>query len=365
MKNKKSIAYLFKSGRINRITNDEYPVEFFYGYMYIKNKNKNANIIDVTKLGVSGPMNILMTGLTITSMYLTGLHIAVIFRLLNKKIRDQLNKHDVLITTTTSLGTGIALLHLIGVIKPKPIFIIMGLGDLLERKPRRYILQKILKKTIVFSISKGEINYIKNVLHKNINIKYLPFGIDNKYWEPEIGVSSDYVLSIGNDRNRDYELLLSIWKSDYPELKIITKHDIKSTLKNVTVIQGDWNEQILSDEQIRMYIKKANFIVIPVRQTSQPSGQSFCLQSMSCGKAVVMSNIIGLWDEEVMIDQDNCLLYEPGNDRSLMHCVEKLFKENEFKIKLGLKARELVERKYNSDITGMTILSYLNKELAC
>jgi glycosyltransferase involved in cell wall biosynthesis len=359
MLNNKSIAYLFKSGRVERSqSNDEYPDDFFYGYRYVKNKNENTRIVDITKMGISGPMNVVMTALTIPVLYITGLHLAVIFRLLSRK--EKLNESDVLIASTSSLGTAIAFLNTLGLIKSKLVFIVMGLGDLLNNPIRRYVLRNVLKNTIVVSISKGELEHINKILDKSIDIKYLPFGVDHKYWRVSSDVSSDYVLSIGNDLNRDYELLLSVWKTDYPELKIITKHDIKSRLPNVTIIKGDWNEQVLSDEQIRTYIQQANFIVVPVNQTSQPSGQSFCLQSMACGKAVIMSNIIGLWDRDSLLHQKNCLLYEPENKESLKVCVEKMISQYEMKNNIGFEARKLIDNKFNSNVTGMTILSFLN-----
>jgi len=365
MSNKKSIAYLFKSGRVERSqSNNEYPDDFFYGYQYVKNNNENTIIVDITKIGVSGPMNVVMTALTIPFLYVTGLHFTVILRLLNKNRIEKLNKYDVLIASTASLGTAIALLNTLGIIKSKLVFIVIGIGDLLNNPLRRYMLRNVLKNTIVVSVSKGEIEHINKVLDESINIKYLPFGVDHKYWKPSVDASLNYVLSIGNDLNRDYEILLSVWKPDYPELKIITRHNIKSNLNNVTIIKGDWNEQVLSDDQIRTYIQEANFIIVPVRQTSQPSGQSFCLQSMACGKAVIMSNIIGLWDRVSLVNQENCLLYEPGNKESLKVCVEKMIDQYSMKEKIGLEARKLIDYKFNSDVTGKTMLSYLNSAVS-
>jgi len=198
-------------------------------------------------------------------------------------------------------------------------------------------------------------------LSNNLNIEYLPFGVDVEFWRPGNMESSEYVLSIGNDFNRNYDLLLSSWQPSFPELIIITKLEVNTDLVNVKVIKGDWNEQYLTDEGIRTYIQNANFIIIPVKQTSQPSGQSFCLQAMACGKAVIMSNIIGLWEPELMVNKENCMLYQPDNKQSLLNNIEILLTDLELKNKLGKNARVTVETNFCSSNTGVSIQGYLDR----
>ena len=237
----------------------------------------------------------------------------------------------------------------------------MGLGDLMKNPIRRAFLKLFLEDISILSISKGEMEYVLKTIGSDMKIEYLPFGVDINFWCQSDNKTSEYVLTIGNDSNRDYKLLLSVWKKEYPELKIITRHNISSELSNVKIIKGDWNEQLMSDEKIREYIQNANFIIVPVQQTSQPSGQSFCLQAMACGKAVIMSNIIGLWEPELMVNKENCMLYQPDNKQSILNNIEILLTDLELKNKLGKNARVTVETNFCSSNTGVSIQGYLDR----
>jgi glycosyltransferase involved in cell wall biosynthesis len=357
------IAYLFKSGRLQRESKETYPNDFFYGADYLKSKHIDVSILDITKLGISGRMGLVLTLITLPIYKITGLHFAVALRILKIYKKEKFNDYDVLIATTTSLGVALSLLKKIGFIKSEIIFIVMGLGDLMQNRVRNAFLQWFLSKVFVLSISKGEMNYVEQLANNNLKIEYLPFGVDVGFWCRGNGKTSEYVLSIGNDLNRDYELLISSWQVSFPELIIITRLEVKTDLDNVKIIKGDWNEQYLSDEKIRTYIQNANFIVIPVQQTSQPSGQSFCLQAMACEKAIIMSDINGLWEPELIKDKKNCLLYQPENKQSLIRKVEVLLTDAELKGELAINARKTVENNFCSSNTGASIKKYLDKRI--
>ena len=59
------------------------------------------------------------------------------------------------------------------------------------------------------------------------------------------------------------------------------------------------------------------FVVLPLKNTIQPAGQSECLQAMSCEKLVVMSNIEGIWDKNKLIDNKNIIFVDPENSKKL------------------------------------------------
>ena len=40
------ITYIFSGGRINKVGNNEYAQEFFYGYSYLKDRYSNVSVIE-------------------------------------------------------------------------------------------------------------------------------------------------------------------------------------------------------------------------------------------------------------------------------------------------------------------------------
>ena len=74
------------------------------------------------------------------------------------------------------------------------------------------------------------------------------------------------ILFIGNDGNRDYDLFLKIAEA-YPEIPFtcITNNINKSQVpKNCRLISGNWNESLLTDDEIRNYYAESRIVIIPL-----------------------------------------------------------------------------------------------------
>ena len=61
------------------------------------------------------------------------------------------------------------------------------------------------------------------------------------------------------------------------------------------LIEGHWNYEILSDEELKEIYNNAILTIIPLKDSLQPSGQSVALQSMSSGTPVMISKTSGFW----------------------------------------------------------------------
>ena len=103
------------------------------------------------------------------------------------------------------------------------------------------------------------------------------------------------------------------------------------------------------------------FVIVPVKDVIQPSGQSCCLQAMSCGKAVILTNTIGLWDRENIVHNENIILVEPGNPADLSAAVKDLEKNHEKRLYLGKNARKLIESELNVNCMADEMERFLGK----
>jgi len=302
-------AYLFKRGRKQRLAGaGDFPSEFFYGYAQLAARNGGMALLDEDDFGLGERQGFVWKALSIASHALAGVHLWAVWRLAAPSVRKRLNEFDVLVATTNTFGLSLALLKRIGLLEARVVFIAMGVADLAARPTRRWVCRWLLAAVLTVAISKGEINRLRQILAKQTSLIYLPFGVDQQFWTPGSGTAATpYVLSIGNDPRRDYATLLAAWQPEFPALKIVTSQSLPATA-NVEVLAGDWRRQLLSDDQIRQLYRDALFVVLPIHATFQPSGQSACLQAMACGKAVILSDIDGLWDRELMVDGESCVL---------------------------------------------------------
>ena len=124
-------------------------------------------------------------------------------------------------------------------------------------------------------------------------------------------LQSQKILFIGNDLNRDFETLYSIAsKRTDLEFTVITNTDSKgfSSLKNTKFISGNWRESKLSDQFLLDVYQSCDLVILPIRNSTQPSGQSVAMQAMSTGAPVMISKTVGFWDFESFKDNENIFL---------------------------------------------------------
>lgn len=340
------VAFLFKRGRRERLESaEEFPSEFFYGYVQLAEVGTPVTFLDEDDLDVVGPINLVWRLLSALSHTVAGVHLWAVWKLARRANRDRLNSFGVLVATTNTFGLSLALLKRLGLLGPCVVFIAMGVGDLVTHPVRRWAINWLLGPVQTVVISRGEAEYLNKRLGRDAQVAYMPFGVDDRFWTPGPAApakSRPYVLSIGNDRHRDYATLIAAWRPEFPALKIVTSQILASTA-NIEVISGDWRQQLLSDSQVRQLFREAMFVILPIRETVQPSGQSACLQAMACAKTVVISDIQGLWDRALMRHGETCVLVPPGSAEQMSSSIEHLLANPAMQARIGSAANQVVE----------------------
>ena len=124
----------------------------------------------------------------------------------------------------------------------------------------------------------------------------------------------------------------------------MTRQKLPRELVDKAVRVGSQYSQI----ELRTLYQKAYFVVIPLKDVDQPSGQSATLQAMACGKAVILSRTKGLWEPEKMKHMETCYLVEPGSVSSLRQAISFLGSHLEEAKRIGQNGRRLVEIRYNA-----------------
>ena len=63
------------------------------------------------------------------------------------------------------------------------------------------------------------------------------------------------------------------------------------------------------------------------------------IEEAMAGKALVLSRIKGLWDPDLYVSGENCLLVKPGDASAIGAAVESLMADPNFRRRLGAAAR--------------------------
>jgi glycosyltransferase involved in cell wall biosynthesis len=282
---------------------------------------------------------------------------------------EKLRQVDLIISTVDSCGLPIAMFKYLGLVKTPIIYISQGLSDRIDRLPRssrtRRWFQKIYGRFLhsverIIVLSEGAAKHLEEIFQlRPQSVFCLPFGIDAQFWAPgpdsDIG---DYILSVGSDATRDYETLLSAVTRE--RLKIVSRLDIPGERLNDRVEVGSE----FTDVELRELYRRARFVVTPLKDVYQPSGQSATLQAMACGKAVILTRTRGLWEPGQMRHLENCYLVEPGDAGDLRQAIGYLSDHPDEAMRIGQNARRTVEERYNSRRFAAELEHYADGVLA-
>ena len=276
-----------------------------------------------------------------------------------------LNQYDCIVATTDSIALGLAHYKIKGQLKGRIIYLNMGLAAALDsaaiestRVDERVIIdvkRKIKVCDKVISLGRGEYDFFQNIFPDNKEkFLYLPFGVDSDFWTPGTedywSRKSRYILFVGNDKQRDFDLLLQVADRCPNQRFIVVSNKLRvgELPKNVQLIQGDYKKQTLTDSELREFYRGAKVVMLPLRDTLQPSGQSVALQAMSCGVPVVLSKTRGLWDPAVMRDQQNCILMTVGAVKEATSLVKQLDDNVSALKEIGKSGRQTVVDNYSA-----------------
>jgi glycosyltransferase involved in cell wall biosynthesis len=270
---------------------------------------------------------------------------------------------DILFCVQDGTSLGILFFKLIGAINNKTIIMIQGLHDRFAHFKRNKFLiylfhNLLLKANLILTLSE----YERNLLIKQFNlnkekVKVFYFGVDTSYWKPQTTLplkepSKEFILSVGNDMHRDYDLLLNHYNLKIP-LKLITRILSQRQLKKVASNTFLENYQQIDNQKLLNLYRQTKFAIIPLSTTYATSGLSTALQFMAMKKAVLIADAPAL--RELFQDYYHVLYYQTGNPISFTNKLQELNSNSKLREKLGENGRSLVIQKFNSKNMGKNI----------
>ncbi len=345
------VAFVYIKGRLARlpeVRSGAAPTEFFYGAIELERRGWK---IEHYEIDPDSPGDLLAR----TLAYLFPLSCRPVKmdpRLLTRgaALAERLNACDCIVATAGNIAFALALLAELGRIRRPIIGIQCGVLNYPHNFIRKAISRRLLARMHSMLFADGELAEMRAVFALPAErITANEFGVDLDFWKPGDGATGDYVLSVGNDGQRDYETLLRAAPQIGCPIRIITRRPLPLPLPpNVTVIEGSWHGRELDDAALRDVYRAARCVVVPIRPTRQPSGQSVTLQAMACGTPVVLTETAGLWSRETLVSGDNLLLARPGDPADLAEKTRRILDDAELRARFVRRGLETVRS--HSDI---------------
>ena len=351
------IAFVYHVGRNRRVPelrNGKVPSEFFLGAHELEQKGHKVDFFEIDPLYRTDFWGNRISWLQ-RHGFLPDRMDGEIMAQTGKWI-EKINRYDCVVGTTSGIAFAFAWWSFIGWLKIPIVAIHCGLLNNPYNWIRKSLTVALLRRTTNLLYGEGEkpgLIAMAADLEKTLYVNH--FGVDESFWFPKEENQGDYFLSIGNDGRRDYRTLLEAASQIPCEIKIITRHELPADRpQNVTWIRGDWQQAVISDEDLRKLYQEAIGVIVPLIESNQPSGQSVTLQAMACGKPVILTQTEGLWSKEMMRNGENVLMVKPCDLDQLSTCMLKLYHDPKLRNYLGKNARDSV-------VKDATIRHYSNR----
>lgn len=351
----KKITFVFNEGRTKRLEKDPNgPKEFFYTYNLFKQEHSDTEMIEMLPQG-----NILFSNVFKVIRKITKLPIYSdkLLTINNLKI---IFTSDIVIATNQNIGYSLLPFMLIKKIFVKADFYVFSMGILEnfnQQKINNFIVKLLIKtSTKLLFISKSEMKYSSKLYPEFISkYLYVPFGIDINFWNCEISqVDKKKILFIGNDSYRDFNFLQNLAeKMNNFKFTFLTNKIQKTSIKNVSIINGSWKGGELTDSEVKKLYQDHYLTVIPLIDSYQPSGQSVALQSISASTPVLITKTIGFWDIESFENNKHILFLDKNNTDYWEKVINELYVDQEKYEEIANQGLNLIKNKF--DITKQYI----------
>ena len=165
----------------------------------------------------------------------------------------------------------------------------------------------------------------------------------------------------GNDYREVARKAKELVQSGFNPIPHFPARSIKNfeQLKNVNLLEGNWRNGYLKDAEILDLYHLADLVILPIKQSSQPSGQSVALQAMSSGTPVMITKTSGFWDLEAFEDNENIFFVEGTSPNDWRIKLNSLLNNSKILDNVSKNGRKTVEDKFTVEMFILNLSNYL------
>lgn len=359
----KNITYIFSQNRKkNYYDKQNYAKDFYYGVHNFENDNNNIEIIEFSE-----NKSILYPFLKFFDNFMNKFLSLPFYtsKLTNLKNLKKIINTDRLFLVNEGVGfSSILILFVARFFKPiNTSIFVMGLySKNLKFKKLKFMHLFIIKLLVlsvnnIFFLGNAEFEKAKDIHKKYIEkFKFLPFCIDTEFWENKNNkdiTKNEKIIFVGNDGNRDFELLIKLVDElrQYSFIIVSSNEIFKNIdLPNVEIHNGSWGSGEISDIDLRNLYLESRLSIIPLKESFQPSGQSVALQSMSLGIPVMITETEGFWQKDVFLNDENIIFVNDFDYQNWVNKINKIFNDDSKIKNISKNAKNTVLKNYKLEV---------------
>jgi glycosyltransferase involved in cell wall biosynthesis len=312
------VAFVYAGGRHLRGTDG--PSDFFYGANELGSLTGwSANCLEVDS-DPADPLTGLIAGRLFGKFVPPRTSADWIAR--TRRLLPSLKEYDLVVATATEVSLGLAFWKKMGFLRQPLVGLTLGAVSFpIGSELRRTISASLFARMhgVLFAASERK-EILKRFELEDERLEVGWFGVDEKFWvPPQAGKTRSGILSVGNDGRRDYDCLVYAAKMmPEHEFKILTRFEAPDHLPgNVRWHCKNSPEKYLSLKDLLPLYQSSQCVVLPLKESIQPSGQSVAMQAMMCGAPVVITKTEGWWGGKVIRDRKEVALVSSGNAEEL------------------------------------------------
>lgn len=375
---RRRILFAFKGGRASRLrqmdAGGECPTEFLFGYVQLR---PTHDVELVESEAPSGQASLGDHAINRLAARLVGIGIDTPGLLAHL---PRLASCDALVATPDSVALAFARLKRQRRAPPVPlVYVAMGLGAGLERLSRRRLSSfrfwqahhraLLAQCNAVLALGRGEHEFLRRLFPEAAaRVHFVPFGIDTAFWRPAADVPRDRAfLFVGNDPNRDFDLVASIVRGR-PDLafRIVSSNGrlLRLQAPHAEHWMGDWRRATLSDDDMRRLYQRSAAVFLPLRESLQPSGQSVALQALACGTPVLITRTAGFWEPERWVHKEHAYFVDGGTVEAWSRALDEVAAQEGLRSRLAASGSALVREHYSIDGFAHALASIIDGVVA-
>lgn len=209
----------------------------------------------------------------------------------------------------------------------------------------------------MWCLSRPQAEVTAKMLGSDANMEFVPFGVDERFFEYHPYPSSPMVLSVGGDRDRDPKTLyaaLEIVAQERPDVELVVQ-----TASSLVPPTGVTRIPRLSHADLRNLYRRASVVTIATRQNWHASGMTVSLEAAATGRPVVACATPGM--EDYVLEGETGHLVTPQNPEKLAHKTLEILADRSAGEALGRAGRSFVEIKRSTRIMAAAITEFINR----
>lgn len=220
---------------------------------------------------------------------------------------------------------------------------------------RRWIRHTLERSALVLTLSEGWSGFVRDIAPR-AQVAVLPNSVQLPPGAPALRTEPGRILFLGRveEAKGVCELLqaCALLAPRYPALRVVLagNGDLDGAQRQARALGMAGRVELpgwLGSEARGVELERAEVFCLP----SHAEGMSMAvLEAMAAGKAVVATRVGAI--PEVIVDGENGLLAPPRDGAALAGVLARALDDAALRERLGLRARETVERHYSVDAVG-------------